>query len=165
MDNSVGKSTLLKLLFWGLGCEPELDTTWNALDCKTIVDFEIDTKNYRVKRYKNQISLKENDSIYKDFQKITGKYSIKIAEIVNFKVLLPNQNSSILETHPPEFYFLPYYFDQKISWTKAWDNFNNLGQYSNWKSTFIKYHIGLLTPMHFEIESEKSSKKENQKQI
>lgn len=29
-DNSVGKSTLLKLIFWGLGCEPELDTTWNS---------------------------------------------------------------------------------------------------------------------------------------
>ena len=44
-DNSVGKSTLLKLLFWGLGCEPELDTTWNAQDCKTIFDFEIDSNN------------------------------------------------------------------------------------------------------------------------
>lgn len=164
-DNSVGKSTLLKLLFWGLGCEPELDTTWNALDCKIIVDFEIDSNKYRVKRYKNQISIKEGDSSYIDYQKITGDYSIKIAEIVNFKVLLPNQNSSILETPPPSYYFLPFYIDQKRSWAKAWDNYENLGQYSNWKSTIIKYHVGLLTPEHFEIESEKSDKKENQKQI
>jgi len=162
-DNSVGKSTLLKLLFWGLGCEPELDTTWNALDCKTIVDFEIDTKKYRVKRYKNQISLKEGSSTYTDYQKITGEYSIKIAEIVNFKALLPNQKSNILETPPPAFYFLPFYIDQKRSWSKAWDNFENLGQYSSWKSIIIKYHVGLLTPEHFDIESEKSDKKEDQK--
>jgi hypothetical protein len=164
-DNSVGKSTLLKLLFWGLGCEPELDTTWNAQDCKTIVDFEIDSNNYRVLRYKNQISLKENDLDYTEYQKITGDYSIKFAEIVNFKALLPNQNTGIVETPPPAFYFIPFYIDQKRSWAKAWDNFDNLGQYQSWKNTIIKYHVGLLTPAHFEIESEKSDKKENQNKI
>lgn len=162
-DNSVGKSTLLKLLLWGLGCEPELDTAWNAQDCKTIVDFEIDSNNYRVLRYKNQISLKENDLEYIEYQKITGDYSQKFAEIVNFKALLPNQSTGIVETPPPAFYFLPFYIDQRRSWAKAWDNFDNLGQYKNWKSIIIKYHVGLLTPVHFEKESEKSEKKEEQK--
>lgn len=164
-DNSVGKSTLLKLLFWGLGCEPELDTTWNAQDCKTIVDFEIDSNNYRVLRYKNQISLKVNDLDFTEYQKITGDYSIKFAEIVNFKALLPNQSTGMVETPPPAFYFIPFYIDQKRSWAKAWDNFDNLGQYQSWKSTIIKYHVGLLTPEHFEIESEKCDKKENQNKI
>lgn len=161
-DNSVGKSTLLKLIFWGLGCEPELDTTWNAQDCKTIVEFEVDSDKYKVLRYKNQISLKENDSDTIEYQKITGDYSVKFAEIVNFKALLPNQNTGMVETPPPAFYFLPFYFDQKRSWAKAWDNFDNLGQYKNWKSIIIKYHVGLLTPEHFKIESEKSEKKGNQ---
>lgn len=81
-DNSVGKSTLLKLIFWGLGCEPELDTTWNAQDCKSIVHFEVADKTFRVKRYKNEISIKEGSSDYEEFQKITGEYSQKFAEIV-----------------------------------------------------------------------------------
>jgi len=164
-DNSVGKSTLLKLIFWGLGCEPELDTTWKAQDSKTIVDFEIELKKYRVKRYKNQIYLKEDNSEYEEFQKITGDYSKRFAEIVGFKALLPNQSSSLLETPPPAYYFLPFYIDQKRSWAKAWDNFDNLGQYRSWKSTIIKYHVGLLKPEHFEIESDKTDKKENQKNI
>lgn len=164
-DNSVGKSTLLKLLLWGLGCEPELDTTWNAQDCKTIVDFEIEENNYHIQRYKNQIFFRENNSEIHEFQKITGDFSIKFAEIVGFKALLPNQNTGIVETPPPAYYFLPFYIDQKRSWAKAWDNFDNLGQYQNWKSTIIKYHVGLLTPEHFKIESEKSEKKETQKII
>src|SRR5690606_25285123 len=53
--------------------------------------------------------------------------------------------------------------DQKRSWANAWDNFENLGQYQKWKSTIIKYHVGLLTPEHFEIESDKSDKKVTQK--
>lgn len=164
-DNSVGKSTLLKLLFWGIGCEPEFDSSWKAQDCKTIVDFEIGVNKYRVQRYNNQISLKENDLDYVEYQKITGDYSKKFAEIVNFKVLLPNQSTGIVEVPPPAFYFLPFYIDQKRSWAKAWDNFENLGQYQNWKSTVIKYHVGLLTPEHFDIESEKSDKRGVQKKI
>jgi len=162
-DNSVGKSTLLKLIFWGLGCEPELDTTWTNQDCKTIVEFQIGNDSYRVQRYKNQMHLKENDNEVQEFQKITGEYSKKFAEIVDFKALLPNQSTSVVETPPPAFYFLPFYIDQKRSWANAWDNFENLGQYQKWKSTIIKYHVGLLTPEHFEIESDKSDKKVTQK--
>lgn len=162
-DNSVGKSTLLKLIFWGLGCEPELDTTWTNQDCKTIVEFQIGNDSYRVQRYKNQMHLKENDNEVQEFQKITGEYSKKFAEIVDFKALLPNQSTSIVETPPPAFYFLPFYIDQKRSWANAWDNFENLGQYQKWKTTIIKYHVGLLTPEHFEIESDKSDKKVTQK--
>ncbi|MCR9063934.1 MAG: hypothetical protein NXI00_08205 [Cytophagales bacterium] len=162
-DNSVGKSTLLKLIFWGVGCEPALDTTWINQDCKTIVEFQIGDDYYRVQRYKNQIHLKENDNKVQEFQKITGDYSKRFAEIVDFKALLPNQSTSVVETPPPAFYFLPFYIDQKRSWAKAWDNFDKLGQYQKWKSIIIKYHVGLLTPEHFEIESEKSDKKVTQK--
>lgn len=162
-DNSVGKSTLLKLIFWGLGCEPELDTTWTNQDSKTIVEFQIGNDSYRVQRYKNLMHLKENDNDVQEFQKITGDYSKRFAEIVDFKALLPNQSTSVVETPPPAFYFLPFYIDQKRSWAKAWDNFDNLGQYQKWKSTIIKYHVGLLTPEYFEIESDKSDKKVTQK--
>lgn len=161
-DNSVGKSTLLKLIFWGLGCEPELDTTWTNKDCKTIVEFQIGDDSFRVQRYKNQIHFKKNKDAVQEFQKITGEYSEIFAKTVDFKALLPNRNTSLIETPPPAFYFLPFYIDQKRSWAKAWDNFNSLGQYQRWKSTIIKYHVGLLTPEHFEIESEKSDKKVTQ---
>ncbi|CAL2103701.1 conserved protein of unknown function [Tenacibaculum sp. 190130A14a] len=164
-DNSVGKSTLIKLIFWGLGCEPELDTTWNAQDCKTIVDFEVDDKIYRVKRYKNEISLKEEGYAYRDYRKITGSFSKKFAQIVGFNALLPNQKTGSQETPPPAYYFIPFYIDQKRSWANAWDNFEKLGQYRGWKSTIVKYHVGLLKPEHFKLESEKTEKKENQKNI
>lgn len=164
-DNSVGKSTLVKLLFWGMGCEPTLDTTWRSLDCKTIVDFQVGDNHYSVKRYKNQISLSENNNSFVDYPKITDEYSKKLASILRFKVLLPNRTTGSLETPPPAYYFLPFYVDQKRSWSNAWNNYENLGQYDKWKSTIIKYHIGLLTPTHFELESEKINKKDSQKDI
>jgi CRISPR/Cas system-associated exonuclease Cas4 (RecB family) len=159
-DNSVGKSTLAKLLFWGLGCEPELDTTWKALDCSTIVSFEINDQVYDVKRYKNSVEIRVN-GIRTMYQKITGDFSQTMADILGFKALLPNQATGELEVPPPAYYFLPFYIDQKRSWSRAWDNFNGLGQYRSWKKTIIKYHVGLLTPEYFDFEIEKSIKKSN----
>jgi hypothetical protein len=52
-DNSVGKSTLAKLLLWTLGCEPDFDSSWKNTDCKCLVDFSINGANYKVLRYHN----------------------------------------------------------------------------------------------------------------
>lgn len=161
-DNSVGKSTLLKLIFWTFGCEPEFDTTWKSKDCTTYIEFEISNKIYKLRRYKNQVTLVEPNSKAITYEKITGDFSEKIAELFQFKALLPNQNTNEQETPPPAYYFIPFYIDQKRSWSSAWNNFENLGQYKNWKETIIKYHIGLLTAEHFEIEIEKTEKKFSQ---
>ncbi len=163
IDNSVGKSTLVKLLFWGIGCEPTLDTNWATTDSKTIVEFIVDTTLYTVKRYKNNISIKIDEGEFINYEKITGEYSKKLAEILEFKALLPNRSSGLMEVPPPAFYFLPFYIDQKKSWSKAWDNFEKLEQFSNWRSTIVKYHVGLLTPKHFELENDKAEKKDSKK--
>lgn len=154
-DNDVGKSTLVKLILWALGCEPFFDSTWNSTDSKVILEFEIGNRQYKVHRYKDIINFVDvSNKTNNKFTKITGDYSRLLNELVGFKALLPNRNSEELESPPPAYYFSPYYIDQKKSWSKAWDNFNNLGQYSNWYKTVINYHIGLLTPKHFDIEQD-----------
>jgi hypothetical protein len=37
-----GKTTLCKIIVWGLGCEPDFD--WTSVDCKTIVEFNIEER-------------------------------------------------------------------------------------------------------------------------
>ncbi len=165
-DNSVGKTTLVKLLLWGLGCEPALDSKWLTLDCRVIVEFCIQDNLFYVRRYKNQIAIKrKEDRSWMEFNKITGEYSMKIAGLLDFKALLPNRSSNMLETPPPAYYFLPFYIDQKKSWSRAWDNFELLGQYDNWKKTIIKYHVGLLSPKYFELSYSKMEKQNHSKNV
>lgn len=150
-DNSVGKSTLIKLLSWGIGCEPFLDTTWKSFDSKVIVKFTVKNIQYQVMRYNNIIHLKEGDNRFVRYTKITGTYSEKFAQIVDFKALLFKRNSTLLETPPPAYFFLPFYIDQKKSWVNFWDHFDNLQQYDNFKTDILNYHIGLYTTEYFEL--------------
>lgn len=164
-DNSVGKSSLVKLIFYALGCETTLDSTWQNLDCKVLLCFEVGNNKFQILRYKNSITLKENDKTKEVFSKITGDYSKRFASIVGFQALLPRSNSDefILDTPPPAYYFVPYYIDQIKSWAKAWDNFENLGQFQDWRKNIIKYHVGLLKPDYFEYEEKVFEKKNKAK--
>jgi len=153
-DNSVGKSTLVKLIFWTLGCEPYFDSTWNNFDCKAKLLFNIDTINYSVYRHKNQLKFQIEDDEIVEYDKISGDYSVMLNRLLDFKVLLPNKKSNVLESPPPAYYFTPYYIDQKKSWSEAWNNFERLAQYANWKTSVIGFHIGTLTPEYFTIQEE-----------
>jgi hypothetical protein len=157
-DNNFGKSTLGKLLYWSMGCEPDFDTNWKSLDCRTILKFTVGNVQYETMRYKSYICLNENGSI-KIYPKITGEFSDRIGAILKFHALMPKRDTFQLETPPPAFFFVPYYIDQKKSWANAWENFTGLSQYQRWKPTIIKYHIGLLTKEHFEKEIEKYQRK------
>jgi uncharacterized protein YfcZ (UPF0381/DUF406 family) len=158
-DNSVGKSTLAKLLFWTFGAEPELAKSWKNTDSKALVVFEVNGQEYTIIRDKSIFYLKENDNIQK-YTQVTGDFSKKIADIVNFKVLLTDRSDEEKPVvPPPAYYFLPYYIDQKRGWNKAWNGFDKLGQFDNKQiDNVIKYHIGLLIPKHFELEQEKYEK-------
>lgn len=160
-DNSVGKSTLAKLLFWVFGAEPELAKSWKDTDSKALVMFEVDGQEYTIIRDKSIFYLKENkNGMIQKYTKVSGEFSEKIADIVNFKVLLTGKSEEEKPVvPPPAYYFLPYYIDQIKGWSKAWNGFNNLGQFDNKQiNNVIKYHIGLLSPKHFELEQEKYEK-------
>lgn len=157
-DNNYGKSTLGKLLYWAIGCDPVFDSIWSNLDAKAILKFSINGSQYETMRYKDMIFLNDK-GIITYYSKITGDFSKKIAEILGFHALLPKRNAIELETPPPAYFFVPFYIDQKRSWATAWDNFDKLQQYEGWKATIIKYHIGLLTREYFQLELDKYSKK------
>ncbi|WP_350913856.1 hypothetical protein [Providencia huaxiensis] len=152
--NSVGKSTLAKMIFWSFGCEPLFSNVWKALDCSSIINFSIDGESYSIHRYKNEMTFQKNGGILKNYSKITGEFSDLFSKLVFFDVLLPKKNSFNLEIPPPAYYFLPFYIDQKRTWVKPWDSFLNLQQYSKWAKPVISFHAGLVSKEHFVIEED-----------
>ncbi len=152
-DNSIGKSTLVKSVFWALGCEPKFDQEWKSKDIKAILYFSVDDKNYIVSRHNDRVSFGNAGEELKKYSKITGQYSIDFASVVGFDLVLENRSGE-LECPPPAFYFLPFYIDQEKSWGEPWNAFEHLTQFSRFKATLIKYFCGYIKPEYFEIEEE-----------
>lgn len=158
-ENSVGKTSVVKNLFWCFGCDPRFDDKWKNLSCQTVVEFEIDGKPYWVARDDNRFFLSEDGVKFESYVGVSGEFSKKIAELVNFNALLPVRDRDEVIVPPPAFYFLPFYIDQKQSWSNAWASFDKLGQFADWKKPIIQYHSGMIKKSYFELTEDIYEKK------
>lgn len=152
-DNSIGKSTLIKSLFWAIGCDPHFDEEWKSKDVKATLYFKVNQQEYIVSRYSDGIYFGRKGTPLKKYSKVTGEYAEDFSTAVNFNLMLANRQDG-LDCPPPAFYFLPFYIDQKKSWDEPWNGFEGLGQYKNFKKTLIKYFCGYLPSEHFELEED-----------
>lgn len=163
--NSVGKSSLVKNIFWCFGCEPQFDDKWKSLDCRVILDFEVKGKPYQIARHGSRFILKIGEAEHKVFTATGGEFSTEILGLFEFDALLAVRDKDEVVTPPPAYYFLPFYIDQKQSWANAWASFNNLGQFPSWKKTIIPYHTGMIGKNYFDKTEEICSKKVDMAEI
>lgn len=163
--NSVGKTSLVKSLFWALGCEPYFDGSWKTLDCKVFVEFSVGNINYKIARHGDRMFVAEGKQPFQKYPKITGEYSKKFAGIVGFNMVLPVRDKEEVTTPPPAYYCLPFYIDQKQSWANAWAGFDYLGQFARWQQELIPYHVGITKKEYFTLTEEIYSTKKARKVI
>ena len=62
-DNHVGKSSLLKSLYYTLGAEVDFDSVWEKKNKICIVDFVTSEKQYRIARYLKRFAVFEEDKL------------------------------------------------------------------------------------------------------
>lgn len=150
--NSVGKSTLSKIILWAFGSEPFFDSQWKKQDILAKIHFEIGDNSYTLFRYQNNFAL-ENLGTLQHFQNFK-EYIEFFCNLVNFFPMLANRKTQVLELPPPAYYFLPFYIDQKKGWSRVFTSFQNLGQYAHWQKPIIKYYCGLTNTASSRIDYE-----------
>lgn len=158
-NNTIGKSTLLNCLFWGLGCEVRFEEDWGNLDTSTLIVFSINNREYSVKRdQRNIYLLAQPDGRWEKFDKITGDYLDKLNKILNFNILLKANRAQKLIRVPPAFYFSATYIEQMNGWIDIWNSFNNLGQFNkNDKLEISKYMCSIQDINYYENKLIKNS--------
>ncbi|AYF45737.1 hypothetical protein BALOs_2747 [Halobacteriovorax sp. BALOs_7] len=154
--NDVGKSHLIKSLFYSLGAEVKFDSEWIEAGVKTLVEFVVNDVNYTLYRDGSLFALFDSDNnLILKTTSITNDLSPKLAEIFDFHLYLAGQNGqSSLAT--PAFLFLPFYIDQDKGWGKSFSSFENLQQFRAFRVPTIEYHTGIRPKEYYKLSIEKS---------
>lgn len=157
--NQVGKSSLIKSIYYTLGATPnKLHPNWVKAEPISMLRLAIDDENISVLRYdKKTFIVLDSNSDLKRFS--FKEFSSYINEKLDFKIVI-NSRKGVPETPPPAYLFLPFYIDQDVSWVKNWDSFANLLQYSKWKNPLINYHSGIKGNEYYKTKSEFDKEKQ-----
>lgn len=143
--NHLGKSVIMKSIYYTLGAEVYFPTPIKNLNLLTYVDFILDDHIYRISR------LNGSFIIYCDNQFINKYLSVNavgqyLAQLFKLEINLVGKDPSGTITRcPPAFYYLPYYVDQENGWAANSYSFNNMGQFDlpQRKSSYF-FHLGVL---------------------
>ena len=159
--NETGKSSLLKSIYSTFGATPaKQNAKWGKVSLVSMVIFQIDGVEYKIlKDGKYYVIFDHNGDLLKIYDNVTNGLGPFLAELLDFKIKLPNQTGEMI-TPPPAFLFLPFYIDQDASLQEGWKSFANLSQIKNYKRSIIEYHTGVRPNEYYEITGEISKYEE-----
>jgi len=142
-DNSVGKSTILKSLYYVLGAEVKFGHRINPKNLLIILKFTFNNHVYTIMRNQNAYKVIEPNNTINSFHnnKAISKF---LSELYGFKIEIEGTKNRI-ENAPSVIYYLPYYIDQMKGWQPDPENFENLGQFNKPKrDASLYFHLGIL---------------------
>lgn len=153
--NGTGKSCLIKSIYKTFGAIPFKDhPTWKQLNPISFVRFKVDNNNYSIlKDGKYYAVFDNNDNLLLVCESVTNELAPFLADLLDFKIRLPNQSNAII-TPPPAFLFLPYYIDQDVSWQNNWSSFSQLKQIKKFREPIVSYHTGLKPNEYYQTKGE-----------
>lgn len=155
-DNHVGKSSLVKSLYYALGAEVEYDTVWDVTTKLFVVNFIVCGKKYIVGRFQKNFIVFEESKL----RLLTNSVSRDLAEayekIFSFSIYLPNKKTKKTELAPPVFSFVPYYIDQDRGWNGLYNSFLKLDQYKKSdREKSLYFHLNIYDKYRIERLAEK----------
>lgn len=161
VDNHVGKSSLLKSLYYTLGAEVEFDSAWNKNTKLFVVTISIDDSEYQVCRFMKRFAVFHGKELILITDSVTKELAPLLGELFDFSVYLPNKDTEKVELAPPAFTFMPYYIDQDKGWSGLYDSFAQITQYKKQDRTkSLYYHLSIYTRKTVELLAQKDNLKD-----
>ena len=156
IDNHVGKSSVLKSLYYTLGAEVKYSDKWVKNTKVYCVQMCVDNKKYVVVRWHNNYIVYEGKKLICTTNRVGTGLAPLLADIFSFSIHLPNRKSHMLELAPPVFSFFPYYIDQDEGWHDMYGSFLNIEQYNkNDRLLCLYYHLNIYNQDTLRLMNEK----------
>ncbi|MGX9573312.1 hypothetical protein [Mesorhizobium sp. f-mel] len=162
--NDVGKSSVIKSLYWALGASSaKIHPTWAKANIKALLTFTVDGRRYRILRDHDAFGIFDADGeLLLATSQVTRELAPFLSRLLDFKLVLSNRKGEP-ETPPPAYTFLPFYMDQDSGWAKPLDSFANLSQYTDFRKALLEFHTGILPNEYYELEADKRGLQVDQK--
>lgn len=165
-ENHVGKSSMLKSLYYAMGAEVDYDNVWDKNTKVYIVEVCINNKNYTIARFQKRFAIFEDGKLALITKSVSHDLAKKYEELFSFAVYLPNKKSKKIEMAPPVFTFLPYYIDQDKGWSGLYDSFSNIDQYNkNDRIKSLYYHLNIYNRSTIELMVKRDALKEKIREL
>lgn len=150
-DNSVGKSTLIDMIFWTLGCDVSFKPEWQSADVKSLLEISINNHTHMFARIKgNHFYKSADDTEFQKFDKITGDFTRIVLSVFGLPYLKIFNKQNDLISPTPDYLLSPFYIDQS-QWNS--DFFGNIkGKYISKRhyDNILKLYIGHIDIDYFE---------------
>ena len=162
--NHRGKSTVLRMLYYPLGCATRrLGPQWTQ-DFTVLLTFAVGGVEYRALRSGTIFALFDADGTIVWAGTDQGEYRDVIAAILRFNLqLTPQQGPARLARI--SFFFLPTYIDQDGSWESGWSTFQNLGEFKDWQAPTIDFFLGVRPAKYWTTFAALSSAKNDSERV
>ena len=150
--NHLGKSVIMKSIFYTLGAEVFFPTPIKRINLLTFIDFSLDLHHYRVARLKNTYVL-YCDSTFVGYYASAAAFEEKLSELFKLEInLVGKVEDGTIVRCPPAYYYMPYYVDQENGWAANSYSFDRMGQFDlgQRKNSYF-FHLGALDRSYVEI--------------
>lgn len=161
--NHLGKSVIMKSLYYTLGAEVYFPNPIKRLNLLTYLDFSLNNVDYRVSRLKNAFALYSNGAFIGNYTSV-GDFEEKLCEIFDLEINLVGKDvNGTITKCPPAFYYLPYYIDQENGWAANSFSFDKMTQFDmpQRKNSYF-FHLGALDNSYVRVSK---ISKANERQI
>lgn len=160
-ENHVGKSSLLKSLYYSMGAEVKFDDIWDKNTKLCVVEFYVNEEKFKIVRLGKSFALFNELELILTTKSVSQDLTEKFKEIFLFSIYLSNKKTAKIELAPPVFTFMPYYIDQDSGWSGLYESFSNIEQYKkNDRIKSLYYHLGIYTLLTVELTFKKDNIRE-----
>lgn len=99
IDNHVGKSSLLKSLFYALGADVAFDSAWDQNSKIYVATINVDDKTYRIARFSGRFAVFHDEELLIITDRISSELAPLLERIFEFAVYLPNKDTKKWSLH------------------------------------------------------------------
>lgn len=144
-ENHVGKSCLVKSLYFALGADVNYDQNWDVRSKTFCLEFSVNDSEYFIIRKNKSFLLLDGENNASFCTHVSTELNFILKNIFDFGVYLTNKRTNKLELTPPAFTYLPYFIDQDKGWSsEMFSSFENVTQYNaSERRMSVLYHYNV----------------------